>query len=197
MAAGYQPNSMGIRKTGGSRALQRCTIIRTARSRALWYHDHSMGINRLNIYAGMFGHYLVRDSAEAALQLPSGEFEVPLVVVDRFLDRECQLYYPVSGDAKSPWVPEVFGNVILVNGKILPYLDVAPRVYRFRVLNASNGRHYYLSFLNGEEFYQIGSDQGLLEAPVPLRTLAIAPGERADLLGGLYPVQWPAARGQE
>ena len=148
----------------------------------LWYHDHAMGINRLNIYAGMFGHYFVRDPTEDALNLPRGEFEVPLVVFDRFLDQQCQLYYPVSGDPKSPWVPEVFGNLILVNGKLLPYLQVAPRPYRFRVLNASNGRHYYFSFLNGEEFHQIGSDQGLLEAPVPMRTLPLAPGERADLI---------------
>jgi spore coat protein A len=148
----------------------------------LWYHDHAIGINRLNIYAGMFGQYFVRDATEDALNLPRGEFEVPLVIFDRFLDQDCQLYYPVSGDPEKPWVPEVFGNLILVNGKLLPYLDVAPRPYRLRVLNASNGRHYYVSFLNGEEFYQIGSDQGLLEAPVPMRILPIAPGERADLI---------------
>jgi spore coat protein A len=148
----------------------------------LWYHDHAMGINRLNVYAGLFGCYFVRDRAESELNLPKDKYEVPLIIYDRLLDREGQLYYPVSGDPNSPWIPELFGNSILVNGKLLPYLDVEPRRYRFRVVNASNGRHYYFSFLQGEEFFQIGSDQGLLPAPVPLKIVPIAPGERADLI---------------
>ena len=148
----------------------------------LWYHDHAMGINRLNIYAGLFGSYFVRDEYEDALNLPKGRYEIPLAIYDRFIDREGQLYYPVSGDPKSPWIPELFGNAVLVNGKLLPFLEVEPRRYRFRVLNASNGRHYHIDFLNGEEFFQIGSDQGLLSAPVPRKQLEIAPGERCDLI---------------
>ncbi len=148
----------------------------------LWYHDHAMGINRLNIYAGLFGSYFVRDKYEDLLNLPKGRYEVPLAICDRLIDREGQLYYPVSGNEKSPWIPELFGNAILVNGKLLPHLDVEPRRYRFRVLNCSNGRHCYISFLEGEGFFQIGSDQGLLSAPVPRKVLEIAPGERADLV---------------
>ena len=148
----------------------------------LWYHDHAMGINRLNIYAGLFGSYFVRDEYEDSLNLPKGRYEIPLAICDRLIDKEGQLYYPVSGNEKSPWIPELFGNAILVNGKLLPYLEVEPRRYRFRVLNCSNGRHYYISFLEGQEFFQIGSDQGLLSAPVPRKVLEIAPGERADLI---------------
>ncbi len=66
----------------------------------LWYHDHAMGINRLNIYAGLAGLFIVRDDTEAALNLPSGKFEIPLVLCDRLLDRDHQLYYPDSG---IPW----------------------------------------------------------------------------------------------
>jgi spore coat protein A len=148
----------------------------------LWYHDHAMGINRLNVYAGMMGLFIVRDAAEDALHLPSGKYEIPLVLFDRMLRTDGQLYYPVSQRPESPWVPELFGNLLLVNGKVLPYLDVEARKYRFRFLNAANGRFYTLSFANGKTFHQIGTDQGLMAAPVELKDLTLAPGERADIV---------------
>ncbi len=121
----------------------------------LWYHDHAMGINRLNIYAGLFGASFIRDKAEDALNLPSGKYEMPLLIFDRLITPEGQLYYPTSEKPGAPWVPEVFGDAILVNGKLFPYLDVEPRKYRFRVLNASNARFYHLSLRNGLGFRQI------------------------------------------
>ena len=163
----------------------------------LWYHDHTLGINRLNVFAGLFGAFFVRDEFEDALNLPRGKYEIPLVLYDRVFDLEGQLNYPVSGNEKSPWVPEVFGDALLVNGKIFPYLEVEPRKYRFRVLNGANARFFHLTFssgqtanpsmlsalmLGGQGFHQIGTDQGLLAAPVPLKLLSIAPGERADLI---------------
>jgi spore coat protein A len=148
----------------------------------LWYHDHAMGINRLNIYAGLAGVFIVRDAVEDALNLPKRPHEIPLVICDRLLRKDGQLDYPVSGAADAPWVPEVFGDVMLVNGKAFPYLEVEPRKYRFRVLNASNGRFYRLGLSSGKELQQIGTDQGLLPAPVPVTTLILAPGERADLV---------------
>jgi len=148
----------------------------------LWYHDHAMGINRLNIYAGLFGMFLIRDTFEDGLGLPAGEFEIPLVLCDRLFDQDGQLFYPVSPDPKNPWVPEVFGDAVLVNGKISPYREVEPRPYRLRVLNAANGRFFHLAFANQLEFQQIGSDQGLLPAPVTVTLLTLAPGERADLV---------------
>ena len=72
----------------------------------LWYHDHAMGINRLNICAGMAGIYMIRDAQEDALNLPKGPFEVPLVLMDRMITKEGQIYYPVSQLATAPWVPE-------------------------------------------------------------------------------------------
>jgi spore coat protein A, manganese oxidase len=148
----------------------------------LWYHDHTIGINRLNIFAGLFGTYFIRDSVEDSLKLPRGRYEVPLLIYDRMLRPDGQLYYPVSTNPKSPWIPEFFGDAILINGKLFPYLEVETCKYRFRLLNASNGRFYYLSLSNGQTMHQIGSDQGLLPAPVPLQTLTLAPGERADVL---------------
>ncbi|MGA2741512.1 MAG: multicopper oxidase [Bryobacteraceae bacterium] len=148
----------------------------------LWYHDHTMGINRLNTYAGLFGAFIVRDAFEDALNLPRGPFEMPLIICDRMLRQDGQLEYPVSGRAGAPWVPEVFGNAFLVNGNLFPYLHVEPRKYRLRVLNACNGRFLHLVFSDGRAFHQIGTDQGLLPAPVPLQSMLLAPAERADLI---------------
>jgi spore coat protein A len=148
----------------------------------LWYHDHAMGINRLNTYAGMFGIYLVHDPAEAHLNLPSGSYDIPIVIADRLIDREGQFFYPTSGVPGAPWVPEVFGNAILLNGKLFPYFAAEPRAYRFRLLNAANGRFFNLTLSNGARFQQIGSDQGLLAAPVPLDVISIAPAERVEFV---------------
>jgi spore coat protein A, manganese oxidase len=148
----------------------------------LWYHDHAMGINRLNIFAGLLGAYILRDKAEESLHLPSGKYEIPLIVCDRMFDKESQLYYPVSDKEDAPWIPEFFGDANLVNGKLFPFLEVEPRKYRFRVLNGSNGRFYRLALSNKLAFQQIGTDQGLLAAPVNVTKISIAPGERFDLI---------------
>ena len=158
----------------------------------LWYHDHAMGINRLNIYAGLFGVAVIRDQFEDGLNLPAGKYEIPLTIFDRLLTPEGQLYYPISDKPRAPWIPELFGDAILVNGKLFPYQEVEPRKYRFRVLNASNARFYHLSFANGLSFHQIGADQGLLPAPVPIKTIRLAPGERADVM-----VDFSDARGEQ
>jgi spore coat protein A len=148
----------------------------------LWYHDHAMGINRLNIFAGLAGAAIIHDEVEAALNLPSGKYEIPLVIWDRMFDPNGQLYYPVSANADAPWIPEFFGDVMMVNGKAWPYLEVEPRKYRFRVLNAANGRFFRFSFSDGRPFHQIGTDAGLLPAPVELKSVFMAPAERADLI---------------
>ena len=148
----------------------------------LFYHDHTMGINRLNLYAGLQGLYVLRDETEEQLNLPSGKYEVPLLLYDRLLHSNGQLDYPVSPDPKSPWVPEVYGDVMLVNGKVAPYLDVEPRKYRLRVMNGSNARFFRVSFGNLQEMEQIGSDQGLLGAPLKMHRVLLAPAERADIL---------------
>jgi spore coat protein A len=148
----------------------------------LWYHDHAMGIERLNQYAGLYGFFLIRDAAEEKLNLPSGKYEIPLAIADRFFYADGQLHYPDSGDPAAPWVSEIYGDVILANGVIFPYLDVEPRLYRIRLLNASNSRAYRFSLSNGHPFHQIGSDQGLLESPVEMKELMLSPAERADLL---------------
>ena len=69
-----------------------------------------------------------------------------------------------------------------MNGKVWPYLEVEPRKYRFRILNASNTRNYELSLDSGQSFYQIGSDGGLLEKPVKMKTINMHPAERVDVI---------------
>src|ERR1700678_2306912 len=158
----------------------------------LWYHDHALGINRLNVYAGLLGAFFIRDGVEDALNLPKGKYELPLILYDRLLTHDAQLLYPVSPDPQAPWVPEIFGNAILVNGKLFPYLEVEPRKYRFRILNGSNARSYHLSMQNGLTFQSIGTDQGLAPAPVTSKRVALAPGERADVV-----VDFTDCRGQQ
>jgi spore coat protein A len=148
----------------------------------LWYHDHAMGIERLNQYAGLLGCFLVRDTVEEALGLPRRPFEIPLVLTDRMFYADAQLRYPASPNPRGPWVSEFYGDASLVNGKLRPYLDVEPRAYRLRIVNASNARSYNLIFDDGRAFDQIGCDQGLLPSPAEMTELTLAPGERADLV---------------
>lgn len=159
----------------------------------LWYHDHALGITRLNVYAGLAGFYLLRksencedgNSKEGKLNLPSGKYEIPVVIQDKSFYTDGSLAFNnvgINSDIHPYWVPEFFGDTILVNGKVWPNLDVDRHQYRFRLLNGSNARFYNLKLSNGMKFIQIGSDGGLLEKPVELDTLLIAPAERADIL---------------
>jgi spore coat protein A len=148
----------------------------------LWYHDHAMGITRLNAMMGLAGFYILHDAAEQRLRLPSGHYEIPLVLQDRIFDPRGRLVYPVGPITDAPWVPEFFGTQVLVNGRIWPYLDVEPRRYRLRILNASNTRIYNLSLIPQQPFVQIGSDGGLVSEPVSRSQLLIAPGERIDVI---------------
>jgi FtsP/CotA-like multicopper oxidase with cupredoxin domain len=161
------------------------------RAALLWYHDHVMGITKFDVYAGLAGLWIIRDSRERELDLPEGPpFEVPLLIQDRNFD----LDEPgrLSGrllHKTDPEVLEAFAPFTTVNGKVWPVLDVQPATYRFRVLNGSNARTYRLVLLRAGEpdldrIVQIGTDHGLLAAPVrvPPDGLLLASAERADLL---------------
>lgn len=155
----------------------------------LWYHDHTLGITRLNVYLGLAGFYLLRDPENPLdrkhSRLPRGKYEIPLAIQDRSFFEDGSLAFPsvgVNPDIHPYWRPSFLGDTIMVNGKVWPNLDVEPRQYRFRVLNGSNTRFYNLAFSNQMPFYQIGTDGGYLPKPVQLVSLLIAPGERADIL---------------
>jgi spore coat protein A, manganese oxidase len=162
----------------------------------LWYHDHALGITRLNVYAGLSGFYLLRDRHELSLNLPADDYEIPLILQDRALDDQGQLVYaPTNEDGtKAPpgvWAPEFFGNLPVVNGAIYPFLEVEPRPYRLRLLNSANARFFHLYFNLARRptdipslvsFHQIGSDGGFLSAPAQMNKLLLGPAERADLI---------------
>lgn len=148
----------------------------------LWYHDHAMGITRLNAMMGLAGVYILRDPEEDGLGLPTGQFDVPLVLQDRILDARGQIVYPVGPADDAPWVPEFFGTHVLVNGRVWPYFDVEPRRYRLRILNASNSRVFQMALSPEQPIIQIGTDGGLLREPVLRDELLIAPGERLDAI---------------
>ncbi len=149
-----------------------------------WYHDHAIDITAENVYRGLAGFYLYRFSHDTGretdpapnLQLPSGEFDIGLVLQDRRFDRNGFLVYN-SFDHNG-----FLGDKFCVNGLIQPYLKVARRKYRFRFLNGSNARVYQLFLSNGGTFKVIGTDTHLLEAPVPVTNFRIAPAERVDVV---------------
>jgi FtsP/CotA-like multicopper oxidase with cupredoxin domain len=149
--------------------------------------------------------YLVRDQydtgrSDNSLGLPTGPQEVELIIQDRQFDTDGQLLFlndtPPNPSIHPHWVPEFFGDAIVVNGKTWPYLDVEPRRYRLRFVNGSNARFYRMSLTDSASkaavpaFWQIGTDGGLLDAPVKLNDpqnasslrLTLAPGERADII---------------
>jgi FtsP/CotA-like multicopper oxidase with cupredoxin domain len=148
---------------------------------AIWFHDHALGITRLNVYMGLAGLYILRDPIENALGLPSGANEVPLVIQDRQFRADGSLVYPVA------WEEHFFGDTIIVNGKVWPHLIVKQGKYRFRVVNGSTSRTYRLALSSGATFHQIGTDGGMLAAPVPLPQLTLMPGERADVVMDFAP----------
>jgi FtsP/CotA-like multicopper oxidase with cupredoxin domain len=161
------------------------------RAALLWYHDHVMGITKLDVYAGLAGLWIVRDEQERELGLPEGPpFEVPLLIQDRNfdLDENGRLTGRLLHKT-DPEVMEAFPPFTVVNGKVWPVLEVQPTTYRLRVLNGSNARTYRLVLLRDgnpelERFTQIGTDHGLVRTSVAVPTdgLVLASAERADLL---------------
>src|SRR5215467_12053526 len=192
--------------------------VNTQEATTLWFHDHSLGTTRLNVYSGMAGFYLIRDNRDTgaagnAIGLPAGAFEQELMVADRQFDTQGQLLFPdgtptdnptgINGGPPNPdshpfWIPEFFGDVVVVNGKSWPFMSVQPRRYRLRFVNGSNARFYQMQLVQsvnhqptttaGPHIWQIGSDGGLLNAPADLDAgtsaphLFLAPAERADVI---------------
>src|SRR3954467_9578263 len=158
-------------------------------STLLWYHDHADQITRLNVYAGLAGLYSARAALDPGLEpnglgVPGGAYEIPLVLSDRLFDGSGQLFY--SPDRT--WIPEFFGDTPVVNGAVRPYLEVARRKSRFRILTASTARFWNLTTQGGPPAFQIGSDGGLFDKPVALRgPPPLVPAGRPGGLVGFSP----------
>jgi spore coat protein A len=152
----------------------------------LWFHDHALGATRLNVFAGLAAAYILRDQYDTGSEpnpigIPGGAYEIPLVVQDRQFNPDGTFLYPTSDIEGVIWIGEYFGDVMLVNGLVWPFLDVEPRMYRFRILNGCNARILNLD-IGGPDFWQIGAEGGMWDIPVPVKNLVMAPAERADVI---------------
>ena len=138
----------------------------------LWFHDHGLGATRLNVFAGLAATYIVRDQHDTGAEgntigIPGDQYEVPLVIQDRQFNTDGTFLYPRSTIPGGTWIGEYFGDVVLVNGKVWPFLEVEPRMYRFRILNGCNARILGLDLgglgldLGGLALWQIGAEGGM------------------------------------
>ncbi len=163
----------------------------------LWFHDHALGATRTNVYSGMAAFYFLRSISDEPKNLPTGPYEIEMAIQDRQFDTNSQLFFPdgtgagaavtnLNGTPPNPdihpfWIPEFVGDVVVVNSAPWPYFKVEPRRYRLRLLNGSNARMYNLNF-GAAPVYVIAEDDNYLDAPVPVSSVFIAPGERADVI---------------
>jgi blue copper oxidase len=148
------------------------------RAGTYWYHPHAEGTTARQVYMGMAGMFIVSDAEEAALQLPSGEMEIPLIIQDKRFAGPSLDYSPTEDEIMSGYL----GETIVVNGVYSPFASVANTWYRLRLLNGSTARVYNLALTNNIAFHLIGSDGGLLEKPEHVMNILLGPGERADVL---------------
>jgi spore coat protein A len=163
------------------------------RAATLWYHDHRMDFTGPQIWRGLAGFHIVHDDEEDTLPLPKDKKDVPLMLCDRAFGEGGSFLYPSLDPSlqgkpgvKGNYMDGVLGDTILVNGVPWPFMEVSNTRYRFRILNASNARRYRLALdpgpSEGLPFVQVGSDGGLLGAPISHRTIPIAPAERFDVV---------------
>jgi spore coat protein A len=170
----------------------------------IWFHDHALGITRLNVYAGLAGVYPIIDPAPntpMAAMPAFPQYDIPLILQDRSFDTTGQIFYNLASNPQpNPtvhpfWIPEFIGDTIVVNGKTWPFLNVEPRQYRFRFVNGSNARFYELT-LNMTKVKNlkvkvknptmpmvvIATDDGYLMNAVATNMLVIGPGERYEVI---------------
>ena len=149
-----------------------------------WYHDHRMDFTATNVYMGMTGFYLLfdefdtgneNDASPTAFRLPSGQYDVPMILHDISLDANAQLYLTQNTNG-------FLGNLYTVNRKVTPYLNVEPRKYRFRFLNGGPSRFYELRLRSGQQFTVISNDGNLLPAPVIADSLKLSVAQRHDVI---------------
>lgn len=150
------------------------------RAGTYFYHSHADMNTAKQSYFGMTGMFIIEDDEEKALGLPSGEFEIPLLIQDKRVDALGQLIYaPTNADMIAGWL----GDTILINGTPpTAFLNVAQTSYRFRIVNGSNARIYEIALSDGKQFTIIGNDGGLLESPASVTSAMLAPAERLDII---------------
>jgi FtsP/CotA-like multicopper oxidase with cupredoxin domain/plastocyanin len=153
-----------------------------------FYHDHRMGLTTRNNWMGLQGMFITKDPS-SKLRLPTGKYDVPLLVSERSFTKDNQLVdnFPAHPKMmiKGPKAPPGDGTVgsqILANGRFAPYLKVSTHRYRLRLLNASPFTSYNFQLSDGKPFVQIGTGDGLLPAPVIRQSILLGPAQRADVI---------------
>jgi FtsP/CotA-like multicopper oxidase with cupredoxin domain len=145
-------------------------------ARTLWYHDHGVHITASNAYMGLAAQYILHDDLERSLPIPHGQYDVPMILKDVMFQENGDLVIDDNNQSG------IYGDVILVNGVPWPRMDVEPRKYRFRVLNASVSRSYDLSLDTGEPLVVIGTDGGLMPTPQPCGNVKVGMAERYEIV---------------
>ena len=180
------------------------------RASTIWYHDHALGVDRLNVMQGPAGFWLIRGGADdinLGFNRPGQQLfvgvnpaepitEIPIAIQDRSFNDDGSIFYPDSralfdgftgpyapiSDIAPIWNPEFFGDSMMVNGRTWPYLNVEQKQYRLRFLNGDNSRFLILQMDNGMNFTQIGAEGGFLASPAMLNRLLLGGAERADVI---------------
>lgn len=155
------------------------TLPITQRAGTSWYHPHPHGDTANQVFMGLASMFIINDTEEQALNLPSGDYELPLIIQDKRIYPDYSLNY-------SPALSEIgtgyMGQYITVNGINSSYYNVSTKFYRLRILNACNARILNFALSNNANFYIIGSDGGLLANPQTVNSVLLASGERLDIL---------------
>ena len=150
------------------------------RAGTYWFHAHPDGRTGEQVYKGLAGLFIVTDEEEKSLNLPTGDYDIPVVIQDKTFDDNNQLVYLSNG--RMDQMRGFLGNQILINGKIDNSLSLnKDGKYRLRLVNCSNSRAYKLAWNTGEPLTVFGVDGGLLESPKTLPYLMLAPAQRADV----------------
>ena len=158
----------------------------TNRGGTYWYHTHAHHLTAKQAYGGLASFFIVEDEDDlrlaSALDLKFGETDLPMVIQDKRFNAAGELVYEPDANEQ---MMGYLGDIVLVNLTPNAYLEIGPRIYRFRCLNGSNARIYKLAFMQGNEqlaYHVIGTDGGLLDRPYPVKEVFLAPGERLDVL---------------
>lgn len=145
-----------------------------------WYHSHTHGKTGEQVYRGLAGMIIIDDENSDLLNLPNryGVDDLPIIIQDRTFDAHGQLIYSLDQADEDGWL----GEVVVINGAISPVTSVPAGKVRLRLLNGANARFYIVQFADNRTFHKIATDGGLLETPVQLTTMEMAPGERCEII---------------
>jgi len=154
------------------------------RAGTYFYHSHAHQLTAKHVYKGYAGFFIVEDDDELQYGLPTGEFDVPLLLQDRHSVYQPQFTYsPTMMDRMFGYL----GDIPLVNGTPEAFLEVQKTLYRFRIVNGSNARVFKLAFSDNSPFWVLATDGGLKDEVIQMNSVFLAPGERLDILFDFFP----------